>query len=78
VAWEHEFNTDRKLTASFESLPGSGYVVYGAPAAADLARLDLGVKTSLGPAASLFVAFDSAFSGQGNTYAGRGGVTVRF
>jgi hypothetical protein len=36
------------------------------------------VKANITPAASLFVTFDSAFSGQGNAYSGRGGVTVRF
>jgi uncharacterized protein with beta-barrel porin domain len=27
VGWEHQFSTDRKLTASYQSLPGSGFVV---------------------------------------------------
>jgi outer membrane autotransporter protein len=76
IAWEHEFNTDRNISASFEALPGAAYTVYGASAASDLARLNVGVKLAVTQNVALFTTFDGAFSGSGNSYAGTGGVKV--
>jgi uncharacterized protein with beta-barrel porin domain len=74
VAWEHEFSTGRDITASFQSLPGSGFTVYGAPAGANLARVDAGVNVNVLTNLALYAEFDGAFSGAGNAYAGRGGL----
>jgi len=50
--------------------------VYGAPAAANLARVDAGVKLDVRANVALYVAFDGALSGSGNAYSGRGGFRV--
>jgi outer membrane autotransporter protein len=76
IAWEHEFSTDRAITGSFESLPGAAFTAYGAPAGADLARVDAGLNVALRANLMVYVGFDGAFSGSGSTYAGRGGLRV--
>jgi outer membrane autotransporter protein len=78
LSWEHEFNTDRSLTASLLALPGSGFTVYGASAAADVARLNTGFKLDVSANVALFASFDGEFSDRGNTYAGTGGVKIRW
>src|SRR6185369_466503 len=37
AAWAHDFNTDRTLAATFQTLPGASFVVNGAASAADAA-----------------------------------------
>ncbi len=74
IAWEHEFDTKRAISASLQALPNANFTVLGAPAAADLARVDVGVKTKLTDTVSLFAEFDGGFADRGNFYGGRGGV----
>lgn len=74
LAWEHEFTTDRTINASLSSLPGASFNVSGAPAASDAARVSAGAKLDISNSLGLYVAFDGAFSGAGNSYAGKGGV----
>lgn len=76
VAWEHEFRTVRSMDAAFQALPGSNFIVYGAPGAADLARVDAGATVNLMANLVLYAEFDGAFAGNGSGYAGRGGVRL--
>ena len=76
VAWEHEFSTDRKIDASLLSLPGSNFSVYGAPAIEDAARVVAGAKLNVTNAVALYVGFDGALSGSGQTYGGKGGLRI--
>lgn len=78
VAWEHEFSPWRQMTASLQALPGYGFTVYGARAASDLARVNLGANLELSQAVAIYGNFDGAFSDAGNFYAGQGGVRIRF
>lgn len=36
AAWAHDFNPDRSLGATFQTLPGASFVVNGAAQASDL------------------------------------------
>lgn len=74
IAWEHEFTPKRAISASFQALPGASFTVLGAPAAEDLARVDLGVKYKVTDAISLFAEFDGGFADRGNFYGGHGGL----
>jgi uncharacterized protein with beta-barrel porin domain len=78
IAWEHEFDTDRMIRASFSALPGSGFTVAGTPAVSDAARITAGAKLDLTNAVAIYGSFDGAFSGNGNLYGGKGGVRVTF
>ena len=75
VAWEHEFNTDRSITASLVSLP-SGFTVSGAAAAANAAHLTAGVKLDVSANVAAFAYLDGQWSGQGNSYSGLGGLKI--
>lgn len=74
LAVEHETNTTRSITASFQALPGSGYTVYGAPAAANVGRVDLGLKLGVRAGLVVYTDVDGAFSDAGNGYGGHAGV----
>ena len=74
LAWEHEFKTNRTISASLQALPGSSFSVEGAPAAADMARIDIGLKSKITDQISLYAEFDGGFADRGNFYGGHGGV----
>jgi uncharacterized protein with beta-barrel porin domain len=74
VAWLHEFNPDRSIFATMLSLPDASFLVDGAEAASDAARVNTGLKLDLTERTALFGFFDGVFSDQGQSYAGTGGV----
>jgi outer membrane autotransporter protein len=44
LAWVHDTNTDRPMSAEFQALPGSAFTVYGAAAPKDSALLSSGAE----------------------------------
>jgi uncharacterized protein with beta-barrel porin domain len=47
ATWVHEFETERSINPSFIAAPGFDFIIQGAPAAKDLARVGLGGKYSV-------------------------------
>jgi outer membrane autotransporter protein len=78
VAWVHEFDPDREVTASFITLSGSSFTVDGPRAARDAARIDAGSKLAISRTVSLFGDFDGEFSARSRMYAGKGGVQIEW
>jgi outer membrane autotransporter protein len=78
IAWVHEFDPNREITASFITVPGASFTVDGPPAARDAARIDAGSKLAIGRNVSLFDSFDGEFSGRSRMYAGKGGVLIEW
>ena len=76
AAWVHEFMTSRSVTAGFTVLPGSSFVVDGARAASDAARLDLGVRYAVGSQTSLYANANVELSDRGQSLAGTVGVRI--
>jgi len=76
VAWAHEFTADRQVGASFLSIPGTAFTVNGARPARDAAIVGAGLDVGLGRAVTLFARFDGDLSGDGNAYAGSGGLRI--
>jgi autotransporter-associated beta strand protein len=72
LAWAHDFNTDRNVQATFQSLPGSAFVVNGASPAADTALTTVSAETIWrnGWAASLTA--DAQLSDTTHSYSGKG------
>jgi outer membrane autotransporter protein len=62
AAWAHDFVNSPALTASFESLPGSSFAVYGARPADNSALVSVGSELRLTSALSLLVKFDGQFA----------------
>jgi subtilase-type serine protease len=76
AAWVHEFLTSRSVTPGFTVLPGSSFVVDGARAASDAARLDLGVRYAVGSQTSLYANANVELSDRGQSLAGTVGVRI--
>ncbi len=72
AAWAHDFNTDRNITATFLTLPGSAFVVNGATPATDAALVTASAETKWLNGFSLAATFEGEFSDVTRSYAGKG------
>lgn len=76
VSWVHEFETERQISASFTSVPGTGFTIDGARPSADAVRFESGGTLTLTRAASVFANLESEYSDRSRSYTGTGGVKV--
>lgn len=76
ASWVHEFNPDRSIHASFISIPGAGFTVDGARAAADAARIETGATLAFQRGSTLFVNVASEVSGRSRSFAGLAGARM--
>jgi autotransporter-associated beta strand protein len=76
VAWAHDWVSNPALNASFESLPGTSFTVFGAPIPRDSALTSVGAQLFFTPNWSLLAKFDGEFASGSQTYAGTG--TLRY
>jgi autotransporter-associated beta strand protein len=72
AAWAHEFNPDRNVQATFQTLPGASFVVNGAPRARDAALTTGSAEWSFASGLALAATFEGEFSGVTRSYAGKG------
>jgi uncharacterized protein with beta-barrel porin domain len=72
VAWAHNFDTSRAAAAAFQLLPASSFVVNGAAQAPDAALVSASAEMKWLNGISVAVNFDGEFSGNVQTYTGRG------
>jgi outer membrane autotransporter protein len=76
VAWVHEFDPDRSISAVLTASPAAFATSDGASAASDLARVTTGFRLDVTNRVGVFAFFEGDFSEQGQSYAGQGGVKV--
>jgi Autotransporter beta-domain len=77
LAWAHDWVTNPTLDATFQSLPGTSFIVGGAKPPPNSALASTGAELHMDPAWSLLVKFDGEFApGGSNTYAGT--ATLRY
>jgi outer membrane autotransporter protein len=76
VAWAHDWVTDPALSAAFETLPGTSFVVNGAPIPNNSALTTLGAELFVTSHLTLLAKFDGEFAPGSQTYAGSG--TLRY
>lgn len=76
AAWAHDFNSDRSVAATFQSLPGASFTVNGATGAPDAALTTASVEAKWRNGWSAAAAFEGEFSSVTRSYAGKG--TVRY
>jgi uncharacterized protein with beta-barrel porin domain len=76
LAWAHEFDTTRSVSAAFQALPASAFVVNGARPAVDTALTSLSAELAWRNGWSAAATFDSQLSDTTRSYAGKG--TVRY
>jgi uncharacterized protein with beta-barrel porin domain len=76
AAWAHAFDTDRAIAATFLSLPGPSFTVFGASPAANAALVSAGAELKFANGVALRAKFDGEFAGRSNFYGGTGGLYV--
>lgn len=76
LAWAHDWVSDPSLTAVFQTLPGTSFLVGGATPAKDTALVSAGADLHLARGITLSAKFDGEFAGRSQTYAGTG--TIRY
>lgn len=72
AAWAHDYNSDRNVSAVFQSLPGSTFIVNGASAAGNAALTSASAEMSFNGGWSAAATFDGEFSDVSRSYAGKG------
>jgi uncharacterized protein with beta-barrel porin domain len=72
VAWAHDWVNNPSLSAAFEALPGSNFVVNGAPLPQNSALTSAGAELFVTPRLALLLKFDGEFAPSSQTYAGSG------
>ena len=76
AAWAHNFNTDRSISALFQTLPASGFTVFGASPASNSALISAGAEAKWLNGFSVAATFEGEFSNRTESYAGKG--TLRY
>jgi autotransporter-associated beta strand protein len=72
AAWAHNFNPDRNIAATFQTLPGASFVVNGAAQARDAALVTASAEMKWLNGFSLGATFEGEFSDVTRSYAGKG------
>jgi autotransporter-associated beta strand protein len=72
AAWAHNFNPDRNIGATFQTLPGASFVVNGAAQASDSALATASAEMKWQNGFSLAATFEGEFSNVTRSYAGKG------
>lgn len=72
AAWAHDFNTDRSATATFQTLPGSTFLVSGAAQAHESALTTASAEMKWTNGWSVATTFEGEFSDVTRSYAGKG------
>ena len=72
AAWAHNFNTDRSISATFQTLPGASFVVNGAMQSHDAALATASAEMKWLNGFSLAATFEGEFSDVTKSYAGKG------
>ena len=78
AAWAHDYDTDRIANAGFMALPGTAFTVNGAQPDADSLLVSAGAELALLNGVSLAGSFEGEFSGNTQSYAGKGAVRYRW
>jgi uncharacterized protein with beta-barrel porin domain len=72
VAWAHDFNPDRNIGATFQTLPGASFIVNGAAQASDTALVTAAAEAKWMNGWSTAATFEGEFSNVTRSYAGKG------
>jgi autotransporter-associated beta strand protein len=74
LAWAHDFNTDRNVSAVFQTLPGASFIVNGAAQARDSALTTASAELKWLNGWSAAATLEGEFSNVSSAYAGKGSV----
>jgi uncharacterized protein with beta-barrel porin domain len=72
LAWAHDFDLNRSIAATFQTLPAASFVVNGAAQASESALTTASIEMKWKTGWSAAATFEGEFSGVTNSYAGKG------
>jgi outer membrane autotransporter protein len=72
LAWAHDYDTDRSIAATFQTLPGASFTVNGAAQASDSVLTTASIERKWINNWSIAATFEGEFSGVTSSYAGKG------
>jgi uncharacterized protein with beta-barrel porin domain len=78
LAWAHDFDPNRSIAATFQTLPAASFVVNGAAQASDSALTTAAVEMKWKNGWSASATFEGEFSAVTNSYAGKGVVRYQW
>ena len=78
LAWAHDYDPNRSIGATFQTLPGASFVVNGAAQAADSALVTASVEKKWLNGWSAAATFEGEFSDVTRSYAGKGVVRYQW
>jgi uncharacterized protein with beta-barrel porin domain len=78
LAWAHDYDTNRAIGTTFQSLPGASFVVNGAAQASDSALVTASVEKKWLNGWSAAATFEGEFSDVTRSYAGKGVVRYQW
>ncbi|MBT1153973.1 autotransporter domain-containing protein [Aminobacter anthyllidis] len=78
AAWAHDFNPGNAVAASFQALPGAGFVVNGAVQSDNAALVSASAEFAWRNGLSLAGTFEGEFSDVSTSYAGKGVLRYRW
>jgi outer membrane autotransporter protein len=76
LAWAHDWVDNTALNAVFQALPGTNFVVNGAPVPTDSALASVGAELQMTSRWSALARFDGQFANGSQSYTGSG--TLRY
>jgi uncharacterized protein with beta-barrel porin domain len=78
LAWAHDYDTDRSIGATFQTLPRASFVVNGAAQAADSVLTTASIERKWTNNWSIAATFEGEFSNVTSSYAGKGVVRYQW
>jgi outer membrane autotransporter protein len=78
LAWAHNWRSSPSLSAAFQALPGSSFIVNGAMPSKDVALASAGVEIRVAGGVTFLTKFDGEFGANTQTYAGTGTLRYRW
>lgn len=78
AAWAHDFNSDRSIAATFQTLPGASFVVNGASQAPDALLTTASAEMKWMNGWSVATTFEGEFSNVTQSYSGKGVVRYQW
>jgi outer membrane autotransporter protein len=74
VDWLHEFDPTRGVAPAFVDFPGSPFLIQGAAAATDRARVDAGVDWNISPRVDVYLSYTGEYGGPAYASAAMAGI----
>ena len=78
LAWAHDYDPDRSIGATFQTLPGASFVVNGAAQASDSVLTTVSIERKWINNWSIAATFEGEFSNVTSSYAGKGLVSYQW